>query len=81
MHYHTQKGGLVLAWYDCATKKWGALGSRALVPSAISYEPKINSRKVQGKRTGAQLWQDSGTSEGGLVIIGDAKGVAIVDRK
>ena len=47
------KGGLVLARHDDAAKEWGALGSLALVPSAISYEPKINSRTVQGKRTGA----------------------------
>ena len=42
------KGGLVLARHDEAAKEWGALGSRALVPSAIIYEPKINSRTVQG---------------------------------
>ena len=48
--------GLVLARYDDATKEWGALGAQALVPSAITYEPKINSRTVQGdrKRAGAQ---------------------------
>ena len=40
------KGGLVLARYDDAAKEWGALGARALVPSAITYEPKINSRTV-----------------------------------
>ena len=47
------KGGLVLAQHDDAAKEWGALGVRALVPSAITYEPKINSRTVQGERTGA----------------------------
>ena len=34
------KGGLVLARSDDAAKKWGALGARALVPSAITHEPK-----------------------------------------
>ena len=47
------KGGLVLAQHDDAAKEWGALGSRALVISAITYEPKINSSTVQGKRTRA----------------------------
>ena len=47
------KGGLVLAQHDDAAQEWGALGSQALVPSAITYEPKINSRTVQGERTGA----------------------------
>ena len=46
------KGGLVMAHHDDAAKEWGALGARALVPSAITYEPKINSRAVQGERTG-----------------------------
>ena len=40
------KGGLVIARHDDATKEWGALGARALVPSAITYEPTINSRTV-----------------------------------
>ena len=40
------KGGLVLARNDDAAKEWGALGSRALVPSTITYEPKINGRTV-----------------------------------
>ena len=47
------KGGLVLARRDDAAKEWGALGAWALVPSAITYETKINSRTVQGERTGA----------------------------
>ena len=36
------KGGLLLARHDDATKEWGALGSRILLPSAITYELKIN---------------------------------------
>ena len=47
------KGGLVLARNNDAAKEWGSFGARALVPSAITYEPKINSRTVQGERTGA----------------------------
>ena len=38
------KGGLFMACHDDSAKDWGALGDRALVSSAISYEPKINSR-------------------------------------
>ena len=40
------KGGLFLARHADAAKEWGALGARSLVPSAITYEPKINSRTV-----------------------------------
>ena len=47
------KGVLVMVLHYDAEKEWGALGARALVPSAISYQPKRNSRTVQGKRTGA----------------------------
>ena len=39
---------LVIARNDDAAKEWGNLGARSLVPSAIIYEPKINSRTVQG---------------------------------
>ena len=42
------KGGLVLERYDEDAKDLGALGARSLIPSAITYEPKINSRTVQG---------------------------------
>ena len=41
------KGGLVIARHDNAAKEWGALGAWALVSSAITYEPKINSRTLQ----------------------------------
>ena len=60
------KGGLVLARHDDAAKEWGALGARALVPSAITYEPKINSRTVQGGRTGARSQEEGGESDGGM---------------
>ena len=63
-------GGLVLAHHDDATKEWGALGSGALVPSAITYEPKINSRTVQGERAGAVAWQENGTADGGAPTVG-----------
>ena len=46
------KGGLVLVRHDGTAKEWVALGARALVPIAITYEPKINSRTVQRERTG-----------------------------
>ena len=40
------KGGLVLARHDDASKERGTLGARFLDSSAITYEPKINSRAV-----------------------------------
>ena len=57
------KRGLVLARHDDAAKEWGALGSWALIPIAITYEPKINSRAVQGERTGAVARQDGGEDD------------------
>ena len=53
-------GGLVLARHNDATKEWGALGAWALVPSAITYESKINSRTVQGEMTGEGVRQEGG---------------------
>ena len=41
------------------------MGSRALVPIAITYEPKINIRNVQGERTGDGAWQEGGEADGG----------------
>ena len=63
------KGGLVLARHDDAATEGGALGAWALVPSAITYEPKINSRTVQEERTGAGARQDSGIDDGGADIV------------
>ena len=34
-------------------------------PSAITYEPKTNSRTVQGERTGAGARQEGGKADGG----------------
>ena len=48
------KRGLVLAQHNNAANEWFALGAWALVPSAITYKHKINSRTVQGERTGAR---------------------------
>ena len=45
------KGGLVMAPHDEVAEEWVALGDRSLIPSAIFYKPKINSRTVQGGRT------------------------------
>ena len=75
--YHSlscPKGGLVLVWHDDAAKDWVALGARALVPSAITYEPKINSRTVQGERTGAGARQEGGESDGGTDTGGASQG-------
>ena len=64
------KGGLVLAQHDDAAKEWGALGARALVPSAITYKPKINSRTVQGESTGSGARQEVGEAGGGIETVG-----------
>ena len=68
--YHVPKGGLVLARHDDAAKELGDLGVRALVPSAITYEPKINSRTVQGERNGAGVRQEGGEADGGTDTVG-----------
>ena len=73
------KGGLVLARYDDAEKEWGALVSRALISSAITYEPKINSRTVQRERTGLGAWQDGGAANGRAEILGESLGEGVVD--
>ena len=64
------KGGLVLSRHDDAAKEWGALGSRALVPIAITYKPKINNRTVQVERTGAGARQDGEEADDGTDTVG-----------
>ena len=58
-----------MVWHDDAAKEWVNLGSWALIASAISYKPKINSRTVQGERTGARAQQEGGTAKGGVDIV------------
>ena len=67
------KGGLVLTWHDDIAKEWGDLRARDLVPSAITYEPKINSRTVQGERTGSGERQERGLADGGTETVGEAQ--------
>ena len=70
------KVGLVLAQHDDAKKEWGTPGAWALVPSAITYEPKLNSRTVQGERNGDGAQQEGGRADGGTDTVGEAqKGV------
>ena len=64
------KGGIVIERDNDAAKEWGALEARALVPSAITYEPKINSRTVQGEKTGAGAWQEGGEADSGTETVG-----------
>ena len=64
-----QKGGLVLARHHETAKEWGALGAQALIHSAITYEPKINSSTVQRERTRAGARQKSGTADGSADIV------------
>ena len=66
-------GGLVLAQHYEAAKEWGSLGARALLPSAIIYKPKINSRTVQGDRTGSGAWQEGGVANSGTDTIGEVR--------
>ena len=54
-------------------RSWAPLDPRALVSSAITYEPKINSRTVQGERTRAGFWQDNGAADGGMDTLGEAQ--------
>ena len=76
------KEGLVLAQHDDSAKEWGALGGRTLVPSAITYEPKINSRTVQGERTGSGARQEGGESDGSTETVGrTVNGAAILVGK
>ena len=63
------KGGLIMERHDDAPKEWGAIGSRDLVPSAITYEPSINSRTVQGEKTGAVARQEGGEADGGTETV------------
>ena len=67
------KSGLVMPWHDEAAKELGALGAQDLVPGAITYEPKINSRTVQGERLGAGAWQESRTANGGTDTVEDSQ--------
>ena len=59
---------------DGAEKEWGSLGAWTLIPSAITYELKINSKtvKVEMNRVGAR--QESGIADDGAYIIGEAQG-------
>ena len=60
--------------HNDAEKECGNLGAQALVPSTITYEPKINSRTVQGGRTGSGVRQEGGKDEGSVDIVGEAQG-------
>ena len=64
------KEGLVLAQHNAAAKEWGALGAQDLVTNAIKYEPKINSRTVQGEKTGAEARQEGGEADRGTETLG-----------
>ena len=64
---------IMVRHYDNA-KEWVALVSRSLVPSAITYKPKINSRTVQGEKTRAGARQDGGAANGGVYTVGDPQG-------
>ena len=48
------KDGLVLARHNDAAKEWGSLRARALVPSAITYEPKSTVGKYRRRELGQE---------------------------
>ena len=68
------KGVLVLAQNEYAEKELGALGSRALAPSAISYKYQINTRTLQGESNRDGVRWEGDTDNGGTVILGEAQG-------
>ena len=74
------KGGLVLARPDDNAKEWGTIGSRSLDPSDTSYKQKISGGTVQEERTGEGSRQDSGTADGGAVILVQSQRVVLVER-
>ena len=51
---------IFLEQHNDSAKEWGALSVWALNPTDISYEPKINSRILQGERDGAGAQVDMG---------------------
>ena len=59
--------------HNDTTKEWGTLRARTLIPSAITYESKNNSRTVQGERSGAGAQQEGKEPYGGMDIIGLAQ--------
>ena len=61
--------------HDNASKEWGALVAWDLIPSAITYEPKINSRTVQGRSNRAGARQEGGAANGGTETLEEAQGV------
>ena len=68
------KGVLVLAQHDDAAKEWGALGPRDLIPSSITYEPKIKSVTVQGERNRSAAQQEGRTAKGSTENLLEAQG-------
>ena len=63
-----------MARSDDAAKEWGALGARALVPSAITYESKINCRTVKEERNRDKARQEGGEVNGGTDTKVEAQG-------
>ena len=66
------RGEIIPARHDDLTKEWVDLGARYLVPSDITYKPKINIRTVQGERTGAGARHGCETDAGGVNMVGDS---------
>ena len=49
-------------------------GYQALIPSAISYKPKINSRTIQGERNVPGARHEGGTANSVTIIVREAQG-------
>ena len=64
------KGWTCMARHDDSANEWGARGSRFLVPSAITYGPKINSRTVQEEKTRARERKEGGLADDGAETVG-----------
>ena len=69
-----QKCGLVLEQHDDTENEWGPFVAQTLIPSAITYEPKINSRTVQEKKTTARAQQEGGEANSSMETVEEPQG-------
>jgi hypothetical protein len=69
-----KRGGLVMIRHDNTTKEFGELAARALTPSAVSYEPLINSRTATGGRRSGSDGGRGGKGLGGETEWGTTAG-------
>ena len=72
--YHAQR--VALFWRSMMTlQRSGApLKAQALIPSGITYKPKISSIILQRESNGAGARQEGGVSNGGTDTVGESQG-------